>query len=110
MRQDGMVRCVLLRLRYVIRATSDHAEVSHTFRLYCTNRLRNTQGVRGDGEEPLDRLLPVFYEFRAGRFWGSRFDLLRVASRYDLPLFPLKQSSEGNPHVESNGNSRPPLH
>ena len=90
MRQDGMAWYVLLRLRYVVRPVSDHSEVSHTFRPPCTNYLSDTQGVRGDGEEPLDRLLPVFYEFRTGCGWDKQYDLLRVAFRYDLPPFPLK--------------------
>ena len=62
---------VLLHLRYVVRPTSDHAEVSHTFRLFYADHLQHSQGVCRDGEEPPDRLLPVFYEFRADRF-GDR--------------------------------------
>ena len=76
---------VLLHLCYVVRPVSDHAEVRHSFRLSYADRLRHTQGVRGDGEEPLDRLLPVFYEFRTGFFRDNRFGLLLVAPRYDLP-------------------------
>ena len=75
MQQDGMAWRVLLHLCHVIRPTSDHAEVSHTFRLFYTNRLSYTQGVRRDGEESTDRLLPVFYEFRTGCLWDSQFGL-----------------------------------
>ena len=94
-----MAWCILLRLRYVIRPTSDHAEVSHTFRLYYIDRLSHTQGIRRGGQESLGRLLPVFYEFRSGCFRDSQFDLLRATSRYDLPLFPLKQTFDANLNV-----------
>ena len=66
MRQDGMACYVLLHLRYVVRTISDHSEVSHNFQLSHTNRLPHFKGVRRDGEEPMDRLLPVLYEFRTG--------------------------------------------
>ena len=79
-----MASCVLLHLRYAVRPTSDHAEVSQ-LRSSCDNRLSHIQGVRRDWEESLDCLLPVFYEFRAGCSRDRQFDLLRVASRYDLP-------------------------
>ena len=66
MRQNGMACYALLRPRYVVRPASDHAEVSHSFRLSYTNHLPHIQGVRRDGEEPLDRLLSVFHEFCTG--------------------------------------------
>ena len=88
---------VLLRLRYVVRPIGDHTKVGCNFRLCYTNNLSHTQGVRRDREESLDRLLPVFYEFRAGCSRDRYFGLSRVASRYDLPLFPLKRTSEANP-------------
>ena len=69
--------------------------------------LSHAQGVRRDGEEPLDRLLPVFYEFRTGCFRDSWFGLLRVASWYDLWPCPLKQSR--NPNFGSAGTSKPPF-
>jgi hypothetical protein len=72
-------------------------------------RLSHTQGVCRDGEEPLDRLLPSFYEFRASCFWGSLFDLFWVAARYDLLSSPLKKTSETNPIIESGGIFRPPF-
>jgi hypothetical protein len=107
-RQDGVAWYVLLHLRYAVRPVSDHAEVCHNFRSLYATRLSHVQGVCRDGEEPLDCLLPVFHEFRAGCCRGGKLDLLRVASRYDLPLFPLKQTSEANSNVESDGSSRPP--
>ena len=89
-----MASYVLLHLRYVVRPVSDHAEVSHNFRLSHTNHLLHTQGVCRDGEEPLDRLLSAFYEFRTGCFRDSCFDPFRVTSRYDLSPSPLNQTSE----------------
>ena len=86
-----MVSSVVLHLRYGVRSTSDHAEVSHNSRLSCTKRLPHTQGVRRDGEEPLDRLLPVFYRFPTGWFRNSQLDLLCVASWYDLPPCPRSE-------------------
>ena len=97
---------ILLRLRYVFRTISDHAEVSHNFLLSHTNRLPYPQGVCRDGEEPLDRLFAVLHEFRTGRLRDGHFDPLRVASRYDLPPIPLNQISEANPNFESDGISR----
>ena len=97
MRADSVGSYVVLRLRYVLRPDSDHAEVSHNFRLSYTNRLSHTQGVRRDGEESLDRLLPVFYDFYTGRFRDGLCDLLRASSRYDLLPCALKQISEANP-------------
>ena len=102
-RQDGIVWCVLLHLRYIVRSTSDHAEVSRTFPSSYADRLRHTQGVRSDGEEPPDRLLPVFYEFRTGYFRDSCFDPLRIASRYDPPPFRLKRTSEAISNFGSDG-------
>jgi hypothetical protein len=92
---------VLLHLCYAVRPVSDHVEVSHNLRLSYTNRLSHTQGVCRDGEEPLDRLLPVFYEFRTGCFRDSQFGLLWVASWYDLPPFSPKQTSEANPNSKA---------
>ena len=66
-----------------------------------------TQGVRCDEEEPLDRLLPVFYEFRTGCFRDSWFDPRRVASQYGLPPSPLKQNSEANTNFKSDHTPRP---
>ena len=105
MSQDSTVGYVLLRLRYVVRPVSSHIEVSPSLQLSYTNRPPHTQGVRRDGEEPLDRLLPVFYEFRTGWFRDSWFDPFRVASRYDLPPIPLNQTSEANLDFESDGTS-----
>ena len=93
----------LLHLRYVVRPTGGHAEVSRNFRLSYANRPSHTQGVCRDEEKPLDCLLPAFYQFRAGCFRNKQFDLLRVASWYDLHPFPLKQTSEANPNFESDG-------
>ena len=98
-----MVWCILLHLRYVVRTISDHAEVSRNFRLTYTNRLSHTQSVCRDGEEPLDCLLPAFYQFRTGWFRDSWFDLLRVASRYDLSPFPSNQTFEAKPNFGSDG-------
>ena len=84
------------------------AQLAITLRLvttsyYLTLTAYHTQGVCRDGKEPPDRLLPVFYEFLTGWFRDSCFGPLRVASRYDLPPFPLKQTSEKNLNFESNG-------
>ena len=56
-----MARYGLLHPRYVVRPVSDHAEVSHNFPPSLVSRLSHTQGVRRDGKELLDCLLPVFY-------------------------------------------------
>ena len=74
-----------------------------TYYLLCT------QGVRRDGEEPQDRLLSMFYQFRTGYFRDSWFDPFRVASRYDLFPFPLNQTSKANPNFKSDGIPRPSL-
>ena len=85
------------------------AQLAITLRLVTTSgyltptALSHTKGVRRDGEEPLDRLLSVFYELRTGCFRDSCFDLYLVASRYDPPPFPLKQNSETNPNFRSGG-------
>ena len=91
-----MASYVLLRLCHVVCPISDHAEVSHNSRLPYTNRLSHTQGICRDGEEPLGRLLAVFYEFRTGWLRDSWFDPFRVESRYDLPPSPLGQTSEAS--------------
>ena len=98
---------VLLRPRYVVRPVSDHPEVSQNLRLFYVSRLPHTQGVRRGREEPSDRLLPVFYQFRTGCFRDSWFDPFRVTSRYDLSPFPLNQTSEANPNFKSDGIPRP---
>ena len=103
MRQDSAACYVQLRLHYVVRPISDHAEVSHNLRLSYTNGPSHTQGVRHDGEESLDRLLPVFYELRTGCFRDSHCDLLFVASWYGLPPTPSKQTSEANLNFDSDG-------
>ena len=101
MRQDNVAPHILLRLRHVVRPISDHVEVGHSLQLSCTNRPSHTQGVRCDGEESLDRLLPVFYEFRTGCFRDNHCDLLRVTSWYGL--HPSKQTSEADLNFESDG-------
>ena len=71
------------------------AQLAITLRLvttsgYLTPTAHHTQGVRRDGEEPLDSLLAVFYEFRTGWLRDSLFNPLPVASWYDfLPSFEL---------------------
>ena len=75
-----MASYVLLHLCHLVRPISDHAEVSHNSWPSYNNHLSHTQGVCRDGEEPLDRLLPVFYEFRTCYFRDSLLDLLRVGS------------------------------
>ena len=87
-----MVWCILLHLGYVICPNGDHAEVSRTPRLSYASCLRHTQGVRRDKEESLDCLLHASSEFHTGRFRDSLFGLLCVASWYDLPPRPLKQT------------------
>ena len=82
------------------------AQLAITLRLvttsgYLTPTAHHTQGVRRDGEEPLDSLLAVFYEFRTGWLRDGWYDPFRVASRYDLPSIPLNQASEANPNFES---------
>ena len=104
-----MVCFVLLHHRYVVCTISDHIEVSYTFWSSPANRLSHAQSVRGDREEPPDRLLPAFYEFRPCCSRDRQFDLSCIASWYDPPLFPLKQTPETNPNVESDRGSRPPL-
>jgi hypothetical protein len=85
------------------------AQLATTLRFVTTSGyptptpLSHIQGVCRDGEEPLDRLLPSFYEFRASCFWDILFDLFCVAARYDLLPFSLKQASETNPNIESGG-------
>ena len=98
---------VLLRLRYVVCTINDHAEVSPNFRRSYTNHLPHTQGVRRDREEPLDRLLAMFHEFRTGWLRDGWFDPVSVASRYDFPPIPLNQNPEANLNFESDGISRP---
>ena len=95
----------LLYLRYAVCPTSDHAEVSRNFRLRYTDHLSHAQGICRDGEEPLDRVLFVFYQSRAGCCRDRHLGLLRGASWYDLPPFPLKKTSDANQNVESDGGS-----
>ena len=109
MREDGVVWYFLLYLRHAVRPVGDHAEVGHDLLSSYADRLSRIQGVRRDGEEPLDRLFPVFHELRTGWFRGSRFGLFRVAPWYDLLPFHLKQTSDANPSVDSGGSSRPPI-
>ena len=78
----------LLHLRYFVRPIGDHAEVSHSFQSSYTNRLSQTQGVRRDGEESLDRLLPLFYVFRTGCSRDSECNPICLTLWYGLSLPP----------------------
>lgn len=55
---DGSI--ALLHVRYLIRLSSDHTEVHHSFELVSHRPLITYQGIPRHGEQSVGRLLPFF--------------------------------------------------